>query len=374
MILLVIICSFLTACATKNLVRYEKSTLVEKGKDFKETQLPKQFNAYILRDGDCSGVTSKGTECTDLSIRVMLNNPIQEEWKDIYSRMGIYETRCKGWKDQAPETQSFGSVYEETKYCEINWKNFWTKHLFVIGFLYDIAIPFLPYSEKVIQTEEADSGLILEPKSNIRNNEIPISADTIKLTIDQKTINSPVSDGIAKFSLKSFKLSAETLPENSKVMVEFESQKIDLSEAFSSFARSEKMKRSARIEAERGWKVAQEIHNNKPEVKFKIPYCANRDILNVISYSNPVVSNCIYELVGYPLKVLQVIDQGILVTFNEMIPNAPSAVFLIKTKKEYVDNDSIRDMLVQSAGTFKYTTTLGAIKTIRAFQHLDSSN
>ncbi|MFA6236755.1 MAG: hypothetical protein WC635_05450 [Bacteriovorax sp.] len=353
-------CIFLSACASTKLIRYDKESLVDQRKDFKESALPKKFTIYLEKAESCPSSLNKG--CHDLRLKLMIDESIKEEWLNTYSRIGIYEKQCRAWRDQ----ESRG-----INYCDLDWNDFLISHLFLYGFLQDITIPFIPYNKKTIEVHEADNVLLYEAISNIRKIETPTSIKAVRLTIGQETIESPIVENVASFNFRSFKIDPDNLPEAPKVVVQFENQNLDVSEEYSKLYQDEHLKKRA-IEDE-AWakKMAQDKYERSPEGRFKMPFCGGPQLMYVLTAPTiNIQANCIYQLAGYPLRVLQVINQGVLITFAEDVYTGSNRTFLIKTKKQYVDGDRLRDMLVKSVGTISYSTVLGASKTIHAFEYL----
>lgn len=330
----------LSSCTTTNFLRYEEGEVVSLKNNVRQTKEPSKFSVSMEKIADGNSKF--------LAVKINRNEPIKEEWEDIYSKVGIYETRCRGWRD----------FPEPHEYCKFDFQTFTLSHLLLLGFLYDIAIPFQPYNERVIESKENVIGTISKTDHRIIDSESPIKAIPVKLTINGISANSTTAQGIGKFNFSKLKLDPDNVPSYAQVQIEFDDQKIDLASEYSKFA-----------DTERARKIAQEAYENRPDVKYKIPYCAQRELL--YSINNPrgtVESNCIYHITGYPLKVLQVTPQGILVILDDQY--SLGKVFLIKTNKKYVDDDRVEDMLVKSIGTVSYTSVMGGMKTIHSFQHL----
>jgi len=111
--------------------------------------------------------------------------------------------------------------------------------------------------------------------------------------------------------------------------------------------------------------------NNDPEHIYKMKFCKNSNLFAVLYISPvPIESNCIYSLLGESqrLYVLQSIDDGILVTHSSQL--LLSKIIFIKTKKKYADGDILQNQFLRSIGHKKYMSTIGAQKTVNAFQYL----
>ena len=72
--------------------------------------------------------------------------------------------------------------------------------------------------------------------------------------------------------------------------------------------------------------------------------------------------------------VLSVTDDGVLVEqggaeyfVNGMRTSTPSSVFFIRGRFDYVDGDRV-ELKVLPAGTYRYTTAMGSIATVRAYK------
>ena len=106
----------------------------------------------------------------------------------------------------------------------------------------------------------------------------------------------------------------------------------------------------------------QQADREQQESKYKMKFCSRS--LNDLSGLNgdELESKCLYIITN--LKVIQVIAGGILVGHG-----ISGKVFFIKTKKQYVDEDQI-SIVANYIGTKKYTSTVGAERTVNAFNYL----
>lgn len=116
---------------------------------------------------------------------------------------------------------------------------------------------------------------------------------------------------------------------------------------------------------------------------FINPICASqtkfettKSLLQTLSYfegSTPQ-ENCLYDLFG--MVVTQVVKDGALITTNPYYGLNYSrypAVFLY-TSKAFVDGESLGGYWAYYVGTYRYTTVLGAQKTVYAFKLYDKKN
>lgn len=87
-------------------------------------------------------------------------------------------------------------------------------------------------------------------------------------------------------------------------------------------------------------------------------------------FAKELEQNCVYIVTPDEVIVVQSIKKGILVSAPQHLGNAPFRTAFIEGAKGYVDGDSPKPMKVKSAGTFDYTTVLGASSTIRKFKYL----
>jgi len=338
---LLCICLFflLSSCATKEFLRYEKDELLSKRLNLSRTEKSVQYDISVDK------ITKDSLP--HISVTITEKYPIEEKWEDIYSKVGVYATRCRGWREYKPN--------EENKYCDFNTKNFLTQHLFLIGFLMDLAIPFQPYNEETIETKESAEGTITEKRSDVVYEYFPIKTTFIKLNIGSAFASSKLSEnGIAHFDFKSLKLDMNDLPYYATASLEIQNKQIDITKEINELLDTER------------------AEQRKPENKYKMEFCKANNLFNTLynPFGPKIESDCIYIL-RVPLRVLQSISNGILVTLAQPIRDLPAKTFFIKTKKQYADQDIVGEMHVKSIGTIKYTTVLGVVKTINAFQQLD---
>ncbi len=111
------------------------------------------------------------------------------------------------------------------------------------------------------------------------------------------------------------------------------------------------------------------------ETKYGIPFCSNPNLFSSVfnPFGKSLEPNCIYIIHG-PIKVLQIVEGGLLATLIRPSPELPDKAIFIKTKKQYVDEDLVGDILVRVAGTTKYANALGVEKTVQKFQYLGDVN
>ena len=107
--------------------------------------------------------------------------------------------------------------------------------------------------------------------------------------------------------------------------------------------------------------------SEKIRAKYKYPLCSNSQLFEVIYYpfGESVESNCIYHLNG-PLKVLQVLENGILVTLVEPMRNLQDKTIFIRVSPKYVDNELLKPMYVKYSGIMSTS-----FRTIHSFQYID---
>lgn len=98
------------------------------------------------------------------------------------------------------------------------------------------------------------------------------------------------------------------------------------------------------------------------ESKYGKKLCQNIEITPYIVHKQiPQQQNCLYVLTGgHFLKVIQSINQGVLVKYDSMTADP----FFIKTDENYIDNQTVNTMIVSYGKPFTYTTILGANKRV----------
>jgi hypothetical protein len=345
---------FLAGCATGTFVRYEDGPIVAQHQNVRKTPMPEKYDVTLEKTGEGAQASIK--------VSIAKNNPIREDWDDLYSKIGVYETRCKVYKNREDS---------QHRYCEFNSEWFWQIHAELIGlpFLYDIfVLPFWPYDARTIETKAPVDGTRSKAESNIVNVESPINPHSIRLTINGAAVSANFSDGSSQFSFASLRINPNKWPSNIKASVNVEGHDIDISsEVAELIETSEKDKIALREE--------KEVEAKKPQNRFKMNFCANPDLFSLVFTSrSSVESNCIYGIGAAPLHVLQVVKGGILVSPTTLASYILDKVILIKTKKQYVDGDFVQNIYVKSLGPMSYETVTGAGKTVNAFEYLGDIN
>ena len=345
--------SLLNACSTRKLVRYEEGDLVKSKSSFKTTTLPMEHKINFER------VFRAGKD--QLAVQVFRNDPVKEEWEDTYKRIGVYEERCRGWRNP-----SFIDMNSQTPYCEFDTFKFTYSHLLIIGFFYDLTIPFRSYEIKAITTREDEKGTIVKPNSSLVENIATINSPTIRLTVNSKTLTTnKAEDGKYYFDFKALDLSPDSLPNFPEVSVHFSSEDYKAHKEFANFVSREREERTNK-------KIADQREKNWPEKRYKKKFCKQPDLFNSLYdpfQGSNVESGCIYILRG-PLKVVQVTNGGVLLGLIELSQHIPNKTFFMKTNKAYVDDQWLTPVFVHSTGSLNYNTVLGANRTVHSFQFL----
>lgn len=346
--------TLLNACATQTLVNYEEGDIIKEHQNPKQTPQPTRYDVSLERVGE-------GAQA-GLKVSIVKNNPIKEEWEDVYSKVGVYEMRCKVYKNREDDHH---------RYCEFNSEWFWKIHAELLGlpFLYDIfVLPFWPYDDRTVESKEPVDGTMLKTESSVTNVESPIDARSIKVTIGRATATSAFSNGSAQFDFSALRLNPAKWPDDVKASVAFGDQHLDISTEFATFVEKERQDRIAAQEAA-------EAEQRKPQNKYKMAFCHNPDLFAVVFASRASIEpNCIYGIGVAPLKVLQVVAGGILVRPTDLNPYILDKVIFIKTDKQYVDGDFVQKIYVKSVGPLSYESVMGAGKTVNAFQYLGDIN
>ena len=133
---IILITLLLNACSTRQFIRYEKGELITAKTNLKKTKLPTEYNV-TFRKKIKFGKNKSGHK--QLEIMIVRNNPVMEEWEDVYSKIGIYK------------------------------------------------IPFMSYKFQTIETREHEKGTIVNPVFQIISNNTSIHSDSIQLTINAST-------------------------------------------------------------------------------------------------------------------------------------------------------------------------------------------
>lgn len=118
---------------------------------------------------------------------------------------------------------------------------------------------------------------------------------------------------------------------------------------------------------------SKEALKHDPEHILKMKFCTNANLVSAIffSYLTPQIeSNCIYLLMGG--FVTQSAPGGILLG-SPGGGSIQGRTIYIKTKKQYADGDMIRPQFVKSTGLMRFSTVLGAQRTVNAFQYLEDA-
>lgn len=89
------------------------------------------------------------------------------------------------------------------------------------------------------------------------------------------------------------------------------------------------------------------------------------------SRRNPVVGE-IWELASPSMKVLQVVDGGVLVE-RGAFPTPDAKSFFVKTMRVYADGDTLATGYYRAEGTISYKNVLGVQRTVYAFSELSTS-
>lgn len=297
----------LSSCSTSKFLEYKDGEIVKERQNITRTTLSKEYNMSLKQ------ITDKHPPL--LIIAVSQSEQVKEDWEDVYSQFGIYETRSP-----------------------------------------------LDFYEPIV-TQKPTSKTVVKKNTKTLNSESSVFDGTIKLTFNKVISTSKIVNGLAEFNLNSLNLKSNNLPNNAEVWVDFKNQHINMSKDYSDLIRDhrEQIKKSEN---------EGKAYSDLPGDKYQITYCAQPELLNSIYGPRGTIEpNCIYHIAADALKVLQVTPQGILVTLShDFDPSASSKIFLIKTSKSYVDDDLVGNMFVKSIGTISYTNVLGGMKTIHAFQ------
>ena len=80
----------------------------------------------------------------------------------------------------------------------------------------------------------------------------------------------------------------------------------------------------------------------------------------------------IWELAAHSMRVLQVVDGGVLVERGD-IPSPDAKCFFVKTSRIYADGDMLATGYYKAEGTISYKNVLGAQRTVYAFSELSAS-
>ena len=340
-----------SGCSTQSLIRYEPSEKLETKKNFEKQVGSEKYKILITK-------VEENKE-PFLNLKIEHSKDVTEKWEDIYSQTAVYEKQCRSWYG----TMFFGKFLENKKYCEFDWEHFALAHILVIGFVLDLETPFLDYEGQTIEIKEDTDKKISKPE--ISNYEItnPTSNQNITLTLNDVAAKSYITNSVAKVSFKSLKLNQNDIPISAKAVLKINNQSVDISNEYAEFASAEKKKKQ-QLES------AQKKEQSRPEIKYKMPFCYPSNLIEaVFSSSYTVEKNCIYVL-SDSLRVIQVIEDGILVTLTQNSQYMSDKVIFIKTSKQYVDGDLVRNILLHSIGTKKYISAIGAQKTIHAFEKL----
>ena len=93
--------------------------------------------------------------------------------------------------------------------------------------------------------------------------------------------------------------------------------------------------------------------------------------ISVIPFRNVSYDkNCIYDFNKYPLTtVFQSLPNGALVAFS--MPGWGNTIIKVEDNVEYIDGEHFSGRNYVYTGNYRYTTVLGAIKTIPSFKKLN---
>lgn len=348
----------LHACSTQKLIRHEEGELIRSKARLTTTKLPTEFNINFAK------VFKSGKE--QLVVEVFRNDPIKEEWEDTYKKVGVYEQQCRGWRGEyEPFTTPPRVKRSDDEYCTIPTLSFTLYHIFLVGFLYDIFIPFESFNERVITSTKVESDSIKKWDSAVVNNKAVIDSPKIQLTINSKSVTASKSeDKRYYFDFSTLSLNPNDLPNFPEVSLHFDSRNQNAQTEFANFVAKDREERTAQ-------KAAFEREKNWPENKYKKKFCKQPDLFNAIydPFEGKIESDCLYVLRG-PLKVIQATNGGILVGLMELSQHMPNKTFFLKTNKLFVDDDHISPMFVHSTGPLNYNTVLGANRTVHSFKYL----
>lgn len=337
-----------SACSTSKVLREEDAEKIKSHENAKSAALPTSYSATFEKLDDSKNGLVK--------IIVSQNNAVKEEWDDTYSQNTVYATQCRGWKNG--KTQVFETGFS-ANYCELNTANFILDHILVFGFLYDMGLPFMSYGDTV-ETKVQGSGSRTESNSHVTDNWTPVKSNEVTLSINGVSSKVSLHDSVGQFDPKKFKMTDEYIISD-HASIEFDGNTLDVTDSLGEMI--------AKIKSGREEKA---LVAKLPENKYKMNYCSSSDVFNIVftPYAqHPLESHCLYIVRG-PLHVQQAVAGGILVSAVMSYPGTEGRSIFIKTKKRYVDDEPVGDILVKYTGPLSYNTVLGAQRTIHGFEYL----
>lgn len=342
----------LSSCAQKTLVREDFGIPIEKKVNFRITdESPFTNVSFRLAPGHADKIR----------IDVKTGKSIKEEWTDVYEKVGVFHSQCRGWRG---ENALITGQKRQGKYCEMDWPEFAISHLLIYGLFYDLAIPFLSYGPS-IETQETLPGQLSKTESQFSNVEKPWPDSRIKIKVGKSALQRDIRDGAVDFTFKELGVDPRFLENVAEFKIQLQDKEFDVLREYLTFATAEN---SRRTEAE----IIAAQEKNRPENKYGSPFCQYNNLFTALyapTAADSIESDCLYVLMG-PLKVLQTVNGGILVSTTNVL-EMPGKTIFIRTKKSYVDDERLKPMLVRSSGTISYQSIMGANRTVHAFEYLE---
>jgi hypothetical protein len=347
----------LNGCATNTFVKYEHGDVLASHQNLKTSPEPTKYEASFAAVPDSKDASE---------LKLVRLQQTKEQWEDVYSKVAVYDKHCRGWR--SGKDHIFASNGNVAPYCEFSTADFVLSHIVLFGFIYDLTIPFQSYEEQSVVEKEIEEDTFTEADSQIVTKSVPLGADLVTLTINGASVSSKFIDGTVKFDFKALKVNPDRSPAGIKVSVDADGTQLDTTAEFSHFLEREADRKIADAKAV-------EDEKNRPENKFKMKYCNDRDLIDKIYQPNSgaLESSCIYIIEGLlkgPLKVIQSTDGGVLVGLAVSYPGMSDKIFFIRTNKPFVDGDRIGRMLVRSTGPLRYKAVFGDERTVHSFQYL----
>lgn len=340
----------LCSCASTRLLSYEQGDLIKSNQEQKIKTLPPEIRASFQ--------TSKRNNKNYLEIRLEKVQESVREWTDVYSKVGVYETKCRGWRGRKPFFADYPN--KQKRVCEISKYHFFVAHILMLGFLYDLTIPFSSYDEEVLITKNNEDGFFKKHEFSESSEKLPVNISQMILRVNNSEAQLHLKDDKAEVEFSKIGLSSVSLEHIDNAEINIDSLRINIAENLRSHLSGEYHKMVNLNEH-------QAREKQRPENQYQMKFCESYDLYDFILYGGKVETGCMY-VVHAPIKVLQSVPDGFLAVDRN--PNNPSGIVFIKTKRKYVDNDPVEDMLVVYDGPMQYQTIMNAQRTVHGFRYL----
>lgn len=355
-LLWLLVLSLCVGCASDSYVRSEPGELVESKYDLKQEVQPETYEAvFKILD------QSKGS----LSLELTRVKNIKQTWNNKYKETEVYERRCKGWRGEV----SMSDGNRRSEYCEFDSLSFSLSHILLIGFLYDLKIPFQDYGPPITLEKHSEKTIVKSDSTEIIER-VPVLSKNLTLEINNEKLVGEITQDQWVFSVKKALLSSTNIL---KVVLKFDSESLDLTSEYLKFLRHDQEQKEIQALDKRqsaigmsclagDWSACNAIENKKVESTDLAVWLLEPEG----KYQGPLSKDTLYATQAFVVR--QKVPGGYLFTPNNYIFRSGNFGFaFLKTTKRLIPKQSYCAWFFY-IGDFEYDALDGFSKTIPAFR------